>query len=149
MGHPSLAKFFNRLFGAALCLLAHCSAAAEGELTIEVFATTDRPVAIGSQPRIAVKTVDVDGVERFDAALSRDLTRDHATAQAEVGSRLASVSKADFNNVRRAAIGLADASQLGVDRIPAVVFNRSAVVYGVTNLNEALDRYQAWAAESD
>ena len=43
-----------------------------------------------------------------------------------------------------AAIGLAKAVQYGVDRYPAVVVNGTAVVYGVTDLVEAVARYQAW-----
>ena len=34
--------------------------------------------------------------------------------------------------------------QYGIDRIPAIVFDSQAVVYGVTDLSAALAHYQAW-----
>ena len=37
--------------------------------------------------------------------------------------------------------------QYGIDRYPAVVFDGRVVVYGVTDLVEALDRYEAWEQE--
>ena len=49
--------------------------------------------------------------------------------------------------VKNAAIGLAKAVQYGIDRYPAVVFDGRVVVYGVTDLVEALDRYEAWEQE--
>jgi integrating conjugative element protein (TIGR03757 family) len=48
---------------------------------------------------------------------------------------------------KNAAIGLAKAIQYGVDRYPAIVLNERAVVYGVTDLVEALNRYEAWHRE--
>ena len=46
--------------------------------------------------------------------------------------------------MKHAALGLARAVQYGVDRYPAIVFNATAVVYGVTGLVEAVQRYDAW-----
>ena len=43
-----------------------------------------------------------------------------------------------------AALGLAKAVQYGVDHYPAIVFNGTAVVYGVTDLVEAVQRYDTW-----
>ena len=48
---------------------------------------------------------------------------------------------------KNAAIGLAKAVQYGIDRYPAIVFDGRVVVYGVTDLVEALDRYKAWRWE--
>ena len=36
--------------------------------------------------------------------------------------------------------------QYGVDRYPAIVFNGEAVVYGLTDLSNALDHYRTWQA---
>ena len=41
-------------------------------------------------------------------------------------------------------MGLTKALQYGVDRTPAIVINGSAVIYGVTNLVDAVHRYEAW-----
>ena len=46
--------------------------------------------------------------------------------------------------MQRAAMGLAKAVQYGVDRYPAIVFDGQMVVYGVTDLEAALQYYRAW-----
>ena len=48
--------------------------------------------------------------------------------------------------VQNAAVGLAKAMQYGIDRYPAIVFDGKAVVYGLTDLNSALDHYRTWRA---
>ena len=45
---------------------------------------------------------------------------------------------------QRAASGLLKAAEYGIDRYPAVVFDGDAVVYGVTDLDEALRHYREW-----
>jgi len=46
--------------------------------------------------------------------------------------------------MQRAAIGLTKALQYGIDRFPAMVFDGQCVVYGVTDLGQALHRYHLW-----
>jgi integrating conjugative element protein (TIGR03757 family) len=46
--------------------------------------------------------------------------------------------------MQQAAIGLAKAVQYGVDRYPAMVFDGGAVIYGVTDIHQALLRYRQW-----
>jgi integrating conjugative element protein (TIGR03757 family) len=46
--------------------------------------------------------------------------------------------------MQRAAMGLAKAVQYGVDRYPAIVFDGQVVVYGITDLEAALQHYRAW-----
>jgi integrating conjugative element protein (TIGR03757 family) len=40
--------------------------------------------------------------------------------------------------------GLLRAARLGLDRLPAVVFDDAAIVYGVTDLSEAAEQYARW-----
>ena len=46
--------------------------------------------------------------------------------------------------VETAYRGRLRAAELGVDRLPAVVFDGEAVVYGVTDLAEAVRLYRRW-----
>jgi integrating conjugative element protein (TIGR03757 family) len=46
--------------------------------------------------------------------------------------------------MQRAAIGLTKALQYGIDRFPAMVFDGQCVVYGVTDLGQALRQYHRW-----
>ena len=32
----------------------------------------------------------------------------------------------------------------GIDRTPAIVFDRQAVIYGVTELDDAIEQYTQW-----
>ncbi|MEA2093693.1 MAG: DUF1525 domain-containing protein [Pseudomonadota bacterium] len=41
-------------------------------------------------------------------------------------------------------MGLARALQYGIDRYPAIVFDGQLVVYGVTELGQALHQYYHW-----
>ncbi len=45
---------------------------------------------------------------------------------------------------QRAALGLLKAAEYGIDRYPAIVFDGYAVVYGVTDIGEALRQYRVW-----
>ena len=45
---------------------------------------------------------------------------------------------------RQSAAGLINAAEYGVDRYPAIVFDGNAVVYGVTDIGEALRHYRKW-----
>lgn len=58
--------------------------------------------------------------------------------------RIGQMNEARMERMRRAALGLSRAMQYGVDHYPAIVVDGRAVVYGVTDLEEALSRYRAW-----
>lgn len=116
---------------------------------IEVFTTATQPVAIGAAAldrSVTVETAEIDAIARFNNALSDGLASTPETARRQGEQRLRKLDVGMFASLQRAATGLALAVQLGVDRTPAIVFDRQAVIYGVTDLAEALERYRAWAA---
>ena len=119
-------------------------------LVLEVFTTIERS-ATGEEDeglRTAnVTTYAVDGLERFESGLSEGLPQDPAAAKAEALRRVQQLDDTRMAPAKNTAIGLAKAVQYGVDRYPAIVFDGRAVVYGVTDLVEALDRYEAWQQE--
>lgn len=118
--------------------------------SIEVFTTSERPVngADHEQLRKAtLTTYSVDGLDRFQSALSEGLPADPEAAKAEALRRVQQLDDTRMAPARNSAIGLAKAVQYGVDRYPAIVFDGRAVIYGVTDLVEALDRYDAWQRE--
>jgi integrating conjugative element protein (TIGR03757 family) len=123
---------------------------ADGTLSVEVFTTSERPVSVADHDRLraaVVTTYAVDGLERFQSALSEGLPGDHKAAKAEALHRVQQLDDTRMAPAKSAAIGLAKAIQYGVDRYPAIVLNERAVVYGVTDLVEALERYEAWQRE--
>ena len=124
---------------------------AEAPLHIEVFTTQTQPITVGvvaSHPGVSLQISEVDAVERFDSALSQGLPIDPALAQREVQRRLATFNDRDVATLRLSATGVATAARLGIDRTPAIVFDRSAVIYGVTDLSMALLNYQAWTGKA-
>jgi integrating conjugative element protein (TIGR03757 family) len=117
---------------------------------LDVFTKTERSTTGEEDERLrtaAVKTYAVDGLNRFESALSGGLPADRESAKVEALHRIHQLDAARIEPAKNAVIGLAKAMQYGVDRYPAIVFDERAVVYGVTNLIKALDRYEAWQRE--
>ena len=92
--------------------------------------------------------VEIDGIERFEVELSLGLPADTDAARRQAIERITQVDEERVRRVQRSAMGLSKAMQHGIDRYPAVVFNEEAVVYGVTDLAEARQRYQLWREAS-
>jgi len=119
-------------------------------LFIEAFIMGEQPIVGAEHDRIRTATITtyaVDGLERFESGLSEGLPADLEAAKAEALRRVQQLDDARMVQAKNAAVGLAKAVQYGVDRHPAIVFDERAVVYGVTDLVEALDRYDAWGRE--
>ena len=123
---------------------------ADGSLSIEAFTAGERPITGVEDERLRTTTVTkytVDGLARFESGLSEGLPQDPEAAKTEALRRVQQLDGARMVPAKNAAIGLAKAVQYGVDRYPAVVFDGRAVVYGVTDLVEAIDRYETWQRE--
>jgi integrating conjugative element protein (TIGR03757 family) len=119
-------------------------------LSVEVFTASEGPISSVEDERIrsaSITTYTVDGLERLESGLSEGLPAAPETAKAEALRRIQQFDDTHVVPAKNAAIGLARAVQYGVDRYPAIVIDERAVVYGVTDLAEALDRYEAWQWE--
>ena len=133
-----------------------CPAAGQADSVprvIEVFSTTDVPVAgIGgaggdSLPAgVEVQVYRLDEIDRLESALSRELPGDPDSAGRVALDRIQRLDDQARQILQRSAVGLAKAVQYGIDRTPAVVFDGKVVVYGVTDLGQALGHYQQWRA---
>ena len=120
---------------------------------IEVFTVTGRPVLPSTADRLTGQAVNIelqvyqiDGIQQLEAVLSRHLPRDPAAAKRVALARLQQLDNKVTTRTRNAAIGLARALQYGIDRYPAIVFDGHCVVYGVTELGQALRQYHLWQA---
>ena len=125
---------------------------ASDALIIEVFTTSEQPVVGGEHERLRTATITiyaVDGLERFESGLSEGLPAEPDAAKAEALRRIQHLDDARMAPAKNAAFGLAKAVQYGVDRYPALVFDERVVVYGVTDLVQVLDRYEAWQREQN
>ncbi len=114
---------------------------------IEIFNTSERSITGVENERLRsfnITSYSIDGVERFESRLSEGLPADLEAAKTEGLLRIQQLDDACMAPAKNAAFGLAKAVQLGVDRYPAIVFDGQAVVYGVTDLVDAVARYEAW-----
>jgi integrating conjugative element protein (TIGR03757 family) len=131
----------------ALALVVASIAGAEGVSTIEIFAAADVSVtqtSVESQTSLSVAVYAIDAFAELQSTLSRDLPVEPEAAKAIALDRIERLGPDRTEHLKTAALGLASAYQYGLDRYPAVVFDGRAVVYGVTDLAEALAIYTSW-----
>lgn len=117
---------------------------------VEVFTTSDSQIARDADLlRLTSGAIDLqiyrlDSIQRIETQLSQGLTADPEQSKTVVLQRFRQLNEDDRARMQRAAIGLAKAVQYGVDRYPAIVFDGGAVIYGVTDIQEALVWYRQW-----
>jgi integrating conjugative element protein (TIGR03757 family) len=117
---------------------------------VEVFTVSGSPITPNADPRQSTSSIidlhvyELDGIQRIEAKLSQGLTADPDQSKRVVLHRYQQLHEADRARMQQAAIGLAKAVQYGVDRYPAMVFDGGAVIYGVTDIHQALLRYRQW-----
>jgi integrating conjugative element protein (TIGR03757 family) len=123
---------------------------------IEVFTDRTRPVHIPSglsevlQARgIVVQVFDLDAPARLENRLSADLPAHPPQAERMARARLEAMGIEKLSERIQAAYqGLLLALDYGIDRYPAIVFDKGVgVVYGVTDLGQALKHYRRWQEE--
>lgn len=120
-------------------------------LLVEVFSTSDQVVQRDpmagrddAHQRLNVHVYELDGIRCFEAQLSSKLPSNPTRAKQVAIQRIQALDAHTKAAVQNAAVGLAKAMQYGIDRYPAIVFDGKVVVYGVTDISEALHRYRQW-----
>jgi integrating conjugative element protein (TIGR03757 family) len=118
---------------------------------VEMFTTADSPVngetALNTQPgyrEIEFYIYALEDIQRIEMKLSKGLTADPKQSKRVVLQRFQQLQEEDRAQLQRTAMGLAKAMQYGVDRYPAIVFDGEVVIYGITDIREALHRYKQW-----
>ncbi len=118
---------------------------------IEVFTSSAYP-ATGRQGQqagtgVAFHYYAIDGIHQLELNLSQKLPADPIAAKPLALNRIEHLDKDTMSRMQQSATGLAKALQYGIDRYPAIVFDGVAVVYGVTDIHQALRHYQQWREE--
>ena len=113
--------------------------------TIEVF-TDSRIQVVSGNDNTTVYVID--RINRLQQELSEDLPVDSESAKKLVLQRYQRMDMQLSTELENAANGLVQAMQYGIDRYPAIVFDGQAVVYGLTDINAAIQLYLRWQAES-
>ena len=128
-----------RCLGALLATIAVHAAMADGASPwsasprIEVFSLSTVPLT-----NVRGATVYVlDSVVLLEQQLSAQLPSDPQQARTVAAQRMAALGPQLRRRAGAGAAGLARAAQLGVNQVPAVVFDGRSVVYGVTDVDVA------------
>ena len=91
-----------------------------------------------------IRYFTIDAQARLDETLSKDLPADPEQARVIALQRIQALDRPSLaKNLSESFEGLLRAQRYGIDRYPAVVFDEGkTVVYGVTDLQEAVRLYQ-------
>lgn len=136
-----------------LISFATMTAVAHAQPRIEVI-TGDEFPAINAEALAAqgftVEIYDLDAPAKLEAELSAGLSADPKQAEIDARAYLKLLGEAELRQrVERAYQAQLRARELGIDRYPAVVFDDIAVIYGLTDLVEAMARYRQWRQRQD
>ncbi len=130
------------------------AASGSQQTVVDAFTTSDRPVVRtipGSASRpfsgYAVTAYEIDGIQTLERSLSRGLPSDRDRSEQLAIQRLHDLSDKERRLLRASATGLAKATHYGIDRLPAVVFDSEAVVYGITDIPAAIAVYETWHSD--
>jgi len=107
---------------------------------------------LSSMPLRASRGAEVHVLDARDGhaeAFGADLPDDPERALAEARRRLETpAGRAALARLAAAAAGNALAGRLGIEKLPAVVVDGRYVVYGVRDVARAVERVEAWRAET-
>jgi integrating conjugative element protein (TIGR03757 family) len=114
--------------------------------TSEKYAVVETGIkGTGSNVQVPEITVyKIDAIQSVERELSRELPAAPQQSKPIVLQRIQNLDEPARSRMQAAATGLAKAMQYGIDRFPAIVFDRQAVVYGETDVQAARTHYQAW-----
>jgi integrating conjugative element protein (TIGR03757 family) len=113
---------------------------------IEVFTTARHPIVPAH--RAGVEVYHLDAPAAIEAELSATLPPDPDGASQFASAWILGAWRELAEALTRAYRGLLKARQYGLARLPAIVFDGRAVVYGITDLDQALGDYRRWRARS-
>lgn len=121
----------------AVMLLICSTAHADQIASIDVFTIEGLEYSLESQrlqlqANTPVTVHRVDTIYKFQQKLSAGLPNDESQAMIAVQERLGTISKEEIQRIYGKTIDdITLARQLGVEKVPAVVFNKKYIVYGV------------------
>lgn len=114
--------------------------------TVEVFTNSAILLSNVRDARVYL----LDGLEQISSELSAGLPTNEQAAQHIVRQRLTRIGAAALQQrTQGAAEGIVRAANYGVDRVPAVVFDGRAVVYGERDIDVARAQFRRQADRVD
>ena len=126
--------------------------AEDGSDEIEIFTDENFPIAgieVLRESGVQITVYDLGAPQRVARALGAGLPGDPVQAQTAMRAKVDAMGMDEIKRRFQAAYtGLVQALNYRIERYPAIVFDRGdAVIYGVTDLSDALRQYRNWSAE--
>lgn len=98
-----------------------------------------------SENNSEITILSLDAVQSIQEQLSEGLPNDEALARALVQQKIAELGRSKLEDELRAAyLPLGTMMAYGLDRYPVIIFDKQAVIYGMTDLSLAINRYRQW-----
>ena len=98
-----------------------------------------------SENNLEITILTLDAVQSIQDQLSEGLPNDEALARALVQQKIAELGRSKLEDELRAAyLPLGTMMAYGLDRYPVIIFDKQAVIYGMTDLSLAINRYRQW-----
>ena len=119
-------------------------------LFIELFTTSEPLTNInsnlppGNPTGVKYTLYEIDQINQLQRELSRGLPKDAEQAKQLVLQRFQLIDATVSQRLENTAKGLVKAMHYGIDRTPAIVVDGQAVIYGVTDVDEAIKYYTQW-----
>lgn len=96
-----------------------------------------------NNPEITI--LSLDAVQSIQEQLSEGLPNDETLARALVQQKIAELGRSKLEDELRAAyLPLGTMMAYGLDRYPVIIFDKREVIYGMTDLSLAINRYRQW-----
>lgn len=151
---PVSARAWTR--GALAALTAVLAAAlapaqAQSVLTVEVFANSAMHVTPQPSDELPYKLTiyRLDGLQQMEQTLNQQLPQDEAQAQEWMLRHQKQIAERYRAHIISAANGMTMMMRYRLNRLPAIVIDQRTVVYGLTDVDAAIERAQQHAHGED
>jgi integrating conjugative element protein (TIGR03757 family) len=127
--------------------LAVLSKAVLAEPMVEIFTDQAHPISVPDQWVEYVAYFDLDRPQAFVKSFAEGIpVNNPELAEKIIKQRVLQVGGETFSHqLQQAHIGILRAFVYRLDRYPAIVFDRKWVVYGVTDLQSAIEKHAIYA----
>jgi integrating conjugative element protein (TIGR03757 family) len=143
MSNPTLARRCLVLLGLAVAALpALAQDLYQGITKVEVFANSAMVITPIQADRYQLVIYRLDALKNVEAAINQNIPKTEAAARAYFAANQAEIRMQITPSVLNGANGIALARHYKLERIPAIVVDGASVIYGVTNVDQAIAMVQ-------
>ena len=109
------------------------------------FQPVDSHSASPSENNPEITILSLDAVQTIQEQLSEGLPNDETLARALVQQKISEIGLSELEDeLRTAYLPLGTMMAYGLDRYPVIIFDKREVIYGMTDLSLAINRYRQW-----